>query len=81
MALGVPSQESALNTLDRVLGVAVSRRISDEQRRELGLAVAWLQTLVDCKVLATVNGRGAATDFGASEGGRAGSGDAARKVA
>jgi len=81
MALGVPSQESALNTLDRVLGVAVSRRIPDEQRRELGLAVAWLQTLVDCKVLVTVNGLGAAKDFGASEGGLAGSGDAARKVA
>ena len=81
MALGVPSQESALNTLERVLGVAVSRRIPDEQRRELGLAVAWLQTLVDNKVLATVNGLGAATESGAREGGLAGSGDAARKVA
>jgi len=71
MALGVPSQESALNTLERVLGVAVSRRIPDEQRRELGLAVAWLQTLVDCKVLATVT-RGRSDGLRAGEGGSPG---------
>jgi hypothetical protein len=52
MSFSIPTQETARSTLDRVLGVAVSRRIPDEQRRELGLAIAWLQRLVDCGVKA-----------------------------
>jgi hypothetical protein len=63
MSFSVPTQESARSTLDRVLGVAVSRRIPDDQRRELGLAIAWLQRLVDCGVLAGVDSRDAVPDL------------------
>ena len=81
MALGVPSQESALNTLERVLGVAVSRRIPDEQRRELGLAISWLQRLVDCGVLAVIDSGSAVTDLAGDDTRTASPGGDARKVA
>ena len=51
MSLELPTQESAQQTLDRILRIAVSRRLPDEHRLELGRAVAWLQGLIDCDVL------------------------------
>jgi hypothetical protein len=51
MSLDIPTQESARNTLDRVLQVAVSHRLPNAYRMELGLAVEWLQNLVDSRVL------------------------------
>jgi hypothetical protein len=51
MSPAVLTQESARRTLDRVLQVAVSHRLPDVYRLELGLAVEWLQDLVDSKVL------------------------------
>jgi hypothetical protein len=52
MSLEVPTQESAQRTLERILRIAVSGRLPDEHRLELGRAVAWLQRLIDCDVLA-----------------------------
>jgi hypothetical protein len=63
MSFTVPTQESARRTLDQLLGVAVSRQIPDEQRRELGLAISWLQKLVDCGVLAGIDSRDAVPDL------------------
>jgi hypothetical protein len=63
MSLSVPTQESARRTLDQILAVAVSRRIPDEQRRELGLAISWLQTLVDSGVLSGIDSQVAVTEL------------------
>lgn len=81
MSFSVPTQESARRTLDQVLGVAVSRRIPDEQRRELGLAISWLQRLVDCGVLAGIDSRVAVTDLAGDDTRTTCPGEAARKVA
>ena len=81
MSLNVPTQESARRTLDQLLDVAVSRRIPDEQRRELGLAISWLQRLVDCGVLAGISSRGAVADLAGDDTGTVFPSGDARKVA
>lgn len=63
MSFSVPTQASARRILDQLLGVAVSRRITDEQRCELGVAISWLQRLVDCGVLSGIDGQLAVTDL------------------
>jgi hypothetical protein len=63
MSFTVPTQESARRILDQLLVVAASRRIPDEQRRELGLAISWLQRLVDCGVLAGIDSQVAVPDL------------------
>jgi hypothetical protein len=67
MSFTVPTQESARRTIDRLLDVAVNRQIPDRQRRELGLAISWLQRLVDCGVLAGIDSRDAVTDLAGDE--------------
>lgn len=81
MSFSVPTQESARRTVDQLLGVAVSRRIPDEQRRELGLAISWLQRLVDCGVLAGVGSRVEVTDLASDDTRTACPSGDARKVA
>lgn len=81
MSLSVPTQESARRTLDQLLDVAVSRRIPDEQRRELGLAISWLQRLVDCGVLAGIASTMAVTDLAGDDTGTVFPTGAVRKVA
>lgn len=81
MSFSVPTQESARRTVDQLLGVAVSRRIPDEQRRELGLAISWLQRLVDCGVLAGVGSRVEVTDLASDDTRTAYPSGDARKVA
>jgi hypothetical protein len=81
MPFTVPTQESARRTLDRLLGVAVNRQIPDEQRRELGLVISWLQRLVDCGVLAGIDSRDAVTDRAGDDTETTFPGADARKVA
>jgi hypothetical protein len=63
MSFSVPTQASARRILDQLLVVAASRRIPDEQRCELGVAISWLQRLVDCGVLSGIDSRVAVTDL------------------